>query len=169
MTVKTTRVGQRYTTTRLTLPLAYQPLARAIAGGVVAGLVLFAFGLDAIERRQAQPIQEAQPLIERPNVVFIVATPTPQPLPTPAQPVLMAAPPTAAPAVVYQTVEVPVYVEVQSAPAAEPAQEWHPPEVVPTDMCATWRPPLAYPEECQAAERKAERDQERRVMQSADK
>ena len=106
----------RYTTTRLTIPLGALPRARAIAGGVVLAIVVLAFALDALERRPAAT-QEPQPLVVRPQIVYIVATPTPQPPAPTVEPAVMSEPPTAEPVIIYE----PVYIEVEAVPTVAPA------------------------------------------------
>lgn len=145
--VKTTRVYSGRTTRRLTRPLAGDPTVRAL-GAALLGVITLAALVVSAHIEAGQPIQEAQPLVARPQIVYIIATPSPMPAPT-AEPAMVAAPPTAAPEVIYATVEVPVYVEVQSAPAAPAAEEWQGvPFVAPGDVCASWRPPLILPEGC---------------------
>jgi hypothetical protein len=107
MAVKTTRVGQRYTTTRLTIPLYLLPTARAICAGVVLLIVLAAFVLDAVQR-PAQAVQEPQPIMMRPQIVYLIITATPLPPAPTAAPAVMAAPPTAEPVIIYE----PIYIEV---------------------------------------------------------
>lgn len=159
MTVKTQRIYSGRTTRRLTIPLAYQPMARAIAGGVVVAIVCLAFLLDALERRTAAA--EAGPIKERIVFVQIIATPTPA-LATPA----VAAAPTSAPAPTLAPTDEPLVaapaveaqsLEVLAAPSAAgvdherpheeaPPAAWHPPLALPA--CGDWHPPAPYPAGC---------------------
>jgi hypothetical protein len=144
--------------TQLLTPEA-QRLGRYITSSVVA--------LDIIQRRAAAG--EAAPAVQ---YVIVMATPTPQPPSPTAAPHLVAAPPTAEPEIVEQTVEetharvetqdvafphesayvpdVPNVADVHSAaqiePPAEPTPQWHPPFVRPE--CMDWHPPLTPIEGC---------------------
>lgn len=140
--VNTPQRGSR--TTELLTP-AQQRLGRYVAAGAVVLLILAAVVLDIRERRQAAAVHEIQA-----QYIILIATPTARsPEPT-AAPAIVAAPATAAPEIVSQTVEAPIDVEVSSAPVAEPAapvDAWHPPLVAP-GPCADWRPPQPYPAGC---------------------